>query len=431
MLGSRRAAGFVERRSRLSERAPVQKLRNTVMPYDWGSRTAIARLTGRPAPSPQPEAELWIGAHAIAPSRLAGPAGQLTLDEEIARQPARALGNEARAQFGDRLPFLLKILAAERPLSLQAHPTVSQARSGYEREERLGIPLDARNRNYKDRNHKPELICALEPFDALCGFRATPETVNLLRSLHIPGLEAVVLLLEESPGPSGLRAVFRQLLRTDAHEASRLIGQVQAACRRLAEAGSRWEAQLRWTERLAALHPADMGVISSLLLNFVRLAPGEALALPAGNLHSYLHGTGVEIMASSDNVLRGGLTTKHVDVDELLAVVDFSDGPALPVSTRRLSEHETEYVTAFAEFRLTTIRVAGTESCRPERGGPELLLCTSGEATVAIAGAARLDLHQGESAFVYASDGNYEVRGNATVFRASVARFGRSEAFRD
>jgi mannose-6-phosphate isomerase len=389
------------------------------MAYDWGSRTAIAEFLGHPSPSPTPQAELWIGAHASAPSMLEADGRRRTLSEWIAESPEARLGSTVCEEFGGRLPFLLKILAAESPLSLQAHPSREQARVGHAREDALGIDLSAPQRNYKDTNHKPEILCALGPFDALCGFRPVELTLHLLETLAVPSLAPVVDALQASPHADGLKSAFTYLLTLAPETAATLVGQLSKACSRTAVSGAVGCEQFQWTSLLAKKHPADVGVAASLLLNHVRLQPGEALFLPAGNLHSYLAGTGIELMASSDNVLRGGLTTKHVDIDELLAVVDFSDRAVAPVPVRRLGEHETQYVTDAADFRLSTISVESGRQWHSDRRGAELLLCVSGPARIDARGTS-IELGRGESAFVGGDEGPYAVSGPAMLFRATV-----------
>jgi mannose-6-phosphate isomerase len=395
----------------------VIRLDNTVMGYDWGSRTAIAALQGRRVPSDAPEAELWIGTHAVAPSRVHG--SDDSLADRIARSPESELGDQIRARFGDRMPFLLKVLAADAPLSLQAHPDAEQARRGHAREEALGIALSARNRCYRDASHKPEVLCALGPFEALCGFRPIGETNALVDTLGVPALAALLAPLRREPSPDALRTCFETLMTLDAATARSLVDAVAAACDRQAARGGADSAQLAWAARLAALHPGDTGVVASLLLNYVRLEAGEAVALRAGLLHSYLRGTGIELMASSDNVLRGGLTSKHVDCAELVAILDFRDAPCALVEVRPLCAHESEYVTGTEDFRLSSITLSAGAVCRPPRRGPELLLCIEGEATVAASGGHAERLGKGESVFVGASDGAIELRGNARLFRAT------------
>jgi len=362
---------------------------------------------------------MWIGAHASAPSLVEEGGRRFTLTDWIAESPDTRLGRGVRERFGARLPFLLKILAAETPLSLQVHPSLEQARAGHAREDALGIELSARHRNYRDTNHKPEILCALGRFDALCGFRPVAHTLRLLESLAVASLAPVVDELRRRPGAAGLEAAFSLLMTLPPERAAVLVGEVAEACRRESARGAEDSAQLEWAVVLAKLHPADVGVLASLLLNHVRLEAGEALFLRSGSLHSYLGGTGIELMASSDNVLRGGLTTKHVDVDELLAVVDFSDRAVQPVPVRPLGAHETQFVTEAVDFRLSIIALEAGQQHRPSRQGPELLLCSSGVARATTASGAATELRRGESVFVGADDEDYVLSGAATLFRAT------------
>jgi len=391
-----------------------------VMPYAWGSRTAIAELTGRPAPSSGPEAELWMGAHRAAPSQITRGSVTRSLAEIVSAAPAEELGDAVTATFGARLPFLLKVLAAAKPLSLQAHPTAAQAREGFEREEAHGPPIDAPNRSYKDASHKPELICALTPFDALCGFRRIDDTLALFDALGVPALDGALAPLRASRDRAGLAATFRALMTLPSAERGAAVDAAVAACARLE--APRFEAERRWTKRLAALYPGDIGVVSALLLNQVHLEPGQAIYLGAGNLHAYLDGVGVEIMAASDNVLRGGLTVKHVDVPELSRVLDFADGPIVPQQARRgsaaLEIGEEIYDTPAAEFRLSRTRLAASGVEREARG-PEILLVTEGSVALS-AGSEHLALGRGQASFVPARTGRYRLEGEGVVYRASV-----------
>lgn len=393
----------------------VDLLACTVMAYPWGSRTAIASLTGRPTPSDGPEAELWMGAHPTAPSVVERAGGRSPLDAIVARAPHRELGPEVVRELGPRLPFLLKVLAAAEPLSLQAHPNAEQARAGWEEEERRQVPRSSATRNYKDASHKPELLCALTPFEALSGFRRVDETLRLFDLLAVPELEPALRPLRSAPGPRGLAESFRRVMELSGLERDRVVDATVAACRREA-AGFAHERAL--AVRLAELHPGDVGVVSALFLELVHLAPGDAIYLEAGSLHAYVAGTGIEIMASSDNVLRGGLTKKHVDVPELLRVLDFAGSPARRVPPREIDEHEVVYDTPAREFRLSRVRVQGTLTREVE--GPEILLATTGAVRAsARAGARDVPLSQGCAAFVAAATQGYELSGEGTVFRAT------------
>jgi mannose-6-phosphate isomerase len=395
----------------------ICELSNTIQPYAWGSRSALAQLRGDPAPSPTPEAELWMGAHPLAPSRLS--AGQ-TLGHAIESAPEEYLGSDVQREFGAKLPFLLKVLAAGTPLSLQAHPSIEQARQGFAADEAAGIPLNAPNRNYKDQNHKPELLCALGEFWALCGFREVAQTLELLDELDLPELSPYRALLAAESNEIGIKKAFSSLMQTPPELAQALALATTKACAERSQ-GARFAAELAWVARLGELYPGDIGVVSSLLLNLVRLAAGEAVYLPAGNLHAYLGGTGVELMASSDNVLRGGLTPKHVNVPELLRVLDFRP---LRIDPLRAVPHGNEqvYATPAREFCLSYFDLSeGSATIAIAFSGPEIWLVTQGTFELTGAGSPPLTLTPTRSAFVSASTGSIALRGNGRIFRARVA----------
>ncbi|MDX3582798.1 mannose-6-phosphate isomerase, class I [Streptomyces europaeiscabiei] len=381
----------------------MDRLDNTVRPYAWGSTTAIPQLLGV-APTGEPQAEMWMGAHPGAPSRT----GRGPLTEVIDEDPERELGFQTVAKFGPRLPFLLKLLAAGAPLSLQVHPDLEQAREGYEDEERRGIPIDAGHRNYKDANHKPELICALTEFDGLCGFRAPLQAAALLAALDVDSLKPYVDLLHAHPEEAALREVLTAVLSADPEDMSHTVTEAADACARLGGAHAPYA-------DIAHHYPGDPGVIAAMLLNHVRLQPGEALFLGAGIPHAYLNGLGVEIMANSDNVLRCGLTPKHVDVPELLRIVRFEATDPGVLRPEASPDGEEVYETPIDEFRLS--RLVLPEATAPHdltRATPQILLCTAGSVR-----AGEHTLGPGESAFVPA-DEKAEVSGPGTLFRATV-----------
>lgn len=391
-------------------------LDNVIQQYAWGSRTALAQLTGRPAPSPTPEAELWMGAHPGAPSRVRRDGRTASLLDVIRAAPERELGPALARRFEGQLPFLFKVLAAGAPLSLQTHPSLAQAREGWARENAAGVPLSAPHRNYKDANHKPEILCALTPFDALCGFRAADATLALLGSLQVPALDALLAPLRASPDAAGVRRFFEAVMTLPRAQCAPLVDAVAAACARPDR--QEWAAERRWGVRLAEQYPGDPGVLGALMLNLLHLTPGEAVYLPAGNLHAYLEGVGVELMANSDNVLRGGCTPKHVDVPELLRVLDFRCGPVAPLRAQAGAEGEQVYVTPTEEFRLSRFALTQGTCAAPERRGAEILLCTQGVVGVGTGGST-LQLPRGGALFVAASDGPYTLEGSGTVYRAT------------
>lgn len=392
-------------------------LSNPIKDYRWGSRSALASLRGE-APSPGPEAELWMGAHPAGPSRVSTGGAVRTLGELIAAEPQAVLGARVAADFGGRLPFLLKLLAAAEPLSLQAHPSLERARAGFAREEQLGIPLDTPHRSYKDPSHKPELICALTPFHALVGFRPLEKTRALFAALGVEELAPLLAALSEAPESKALRAFFELAITATGPFRKQLWQSTLAACRAQAGRAGEFSGELAWGVKIGELYPEDPGIVVALALNLVVLEPGQALYLRAGNLHAYLEGTGVEIMASSDNVLRGGLTTKHVDVPELLAVLDFHAAEATLVPTTTAG-HERSYTTPAREFALSCVELAGDTARLGPVGGPEILVATAGSLE-ARRGPERARLPAGSAVFVPATGGDVELSGRGTAFRARV-----------
>ncbi|KOU73694.1 mannose-6-phosphate isomerase [Streptomyces sp. MMG1533] len=381
----------------------MDRLDNTVRPYAWGSTTAIPALLGT-EPTGEPQAEMWMGAHPGAPSRT----DRGTLVDVIEADPERELGEKAVAKFGPRLPFLLKILAAGAPLSLQVHPNLEQAKEGYEDEERRDIPVEAGHRNYKDANHKPELICALTEFDGLCGFRAPVQAADLLDGLGVDSLKPYVDLLHAHPEDAALREVLTAILTADREEMAHTVAEAAAACARLGGDYAPYA-------DIAHHYPGDPGVIAAMLLNHVRLQPGEALFLGAGIPHAYLNGLGVEIMANSDNVLRCGLTPKHVDVPELLRIVRFEAGDPGVLRPEASPDDEEVYGTPIDEFRLSRyVLPEGSATHDLTRATPQILLCTAGTVR-----AGEHELAPGQSVFVPAGE-QTEVSGTGTVFRATV-----------
>ena len=384
-------------------------LTNTVRHYPWGSRTVIPELLGETSPAAEPCAELWMGAHPDEPSVLSD---GTPLDEAIERHPEVLLGPAVRARFGARLPFLMKVLAAEQPLSLQAHPTMEQAQAGFAAEEAAGVPRDDATRTFKDPFHKPELLLALTTFEALCGFRPVEESLHCLAKLQVSELKPTIAALARG----GLRAAVPQLLGLSEAARSTLVSAVaEAAGAFVAAHDPEFINTYRWAASLARSYPGDPGVVISLMCNHLKLEPGEAVFLPAGNLHAYLSGAGVEVMASSDNVLRGGLTGKHVDLAALIEVLDFTDG-RVPVIHPVLGPGGLRYPVPVEEFDLTRCQLDGQSGSLTTRG-PQLFLCTEGRAVLASVDG-ELVLEKGDSAFVPAG-APLTARGPAVLYRAT------------
>ncbi len=384
-------------------------LRGAVRQYAWGSRTAIAGLMNRPAPSEQPEAELWLGAHPGDPAFLVSPTGSHSLLELLQDDPQTHLGTRVVGQFGPELPFLMKVIAADQPLSLQAHPNSAQAAEGFEREERDNLPVSAPHRNYRDARHKPEIVVALEAFDALAGFRPMPDTRRLLQAFGVRSLADAEEL--NAPNESdGVRALFTRWMNQPQHVVDRMISALTTGAKRYLELrGVMFAPEAKTILELAELYPGDPGVLAALLLNRITLQPGEALFLPAGNLHAYLRGVAVEVMANSDNVLRGGLTSKHVDLTELLRVLDFA-----PITEERLRPAIDRdgpcvvYTPPVEEFRVSVWSLGpdyvGREVTALEHeDGPHIFLCTNGSVTIRDSHR-KFTLSRGEAAWISAQD---------------------------
>lgn len=378
----------------------MEHLEGALRHYPWGSHTMLAALRGEEAPSARPEAELWFGAHHAAPATVKGTG----LDEVIAADPTAALGPRVVGEYGEELPFLVKLLAADAPLSIQAHPSREQAAAGFEQENSAGIALDDPKRNYKDPNPKPELIVALTEFRALAGFRDPKETAELFAALDTPELDRYASLL---PGPGGdLRALFTTLISLPHQNRTQLLAALEASARRLLKSGAGHEPWIADAAsvfvELTGRYPGDVGAFAALLLNVVTLQPGEAVFLGAGQLHAYLSGLGVEVMANSDNVLRGGLTSKHVDVPELVRVLDFS-----PLASPRVVAEKTAHGATFPlpvrNFKVSVHELSGDAALNVEGDGPTIVLCTAG-----VARCGDFELRPGQAAWIPASDGPVE-----------------------
>jgi mannose-6-phosphate isomerase len=395
----------------------MELLEPVIRPYAWGSRYGIAELQGRPAPSPGPEAELWMGAHPSAPSGLERDGRWRTLDAAIAADPGRELGPGCVARFGTRLPFLLKVLSAERALSIQVHPSRDQAEAGYRAENERGLRPEDPARNYTDDWPKPELLCALTPFEVLAGLRSPSDAAGILRALAVDQLRPLAARLEDAATEEVLRDVFGSVLDWPVPGRAGLVADMTAACARLAAARGCYASDCAAAVRVAADHPGDIGLVALLLMRHTVLRPGQAVFMPAGGLHAYLSGTGVEVLANSDNVVRAGLTSKHIDVPELLKLLD----PAVTVpvlSPAPLADGISWFDTPAPEFRLHLADLTGHAVTLPG-AGPRIVLCTEGAALLRTESGGPVKVGRGESCFVSAADGLVRGTGPAHLFLVS------------
>jgi mannose-6-phosphate isomerase len=390
----------------------VSLLQNPVLPYDWGSKKAIPDLLGQ-EPDGRPQAELWIGAHPSAPSTILSGYARGHLDRVILGEPLGVLGTRVLEEFGPRLPYLLKVLAADRALSLQVHPLPHLARAGFNRENAAGVPRDAPDRTFHDPHHKPEMVLALTQFDGLVGFRRPRVVLDHLDGLTGTLVDDVRGTLRTDPSPTGIRTAFRDLVaRRDLPSVAHDIEVTLASVRDRIAQGSPVERADRTVLALAEQHPGDPGVLASLMLNRVTLEPGESVFIPAGVVHAYLAGVAVEVMASSDNVLRAGLTRKHVDVDALVTCTTFE--PASPSVPDAIVPGDAAHVVHLRppvpEFALMVADLMqGTHVALPP-DGPRIVLCLDGRVSLHGAGGTTR-LRRGQSALVRSSAGAVEVAG--------------------
>jgi mannose-6-phosphate isomerase len=375
------------------------RLQGAVQHYAWGTTDAIPKILGRPGDG-TPLAEYWLGAHPSAPARVDGQPLNLFLS-----QHPQVIGTASRAHFGDQLPYLVKVLSARHALSLQAHPSRDQAEDGYAREEAAGVALDAPERTYRDSWPKPEILIALDEFHTLSGFRDPRRTEALFAGLGVAAdLASVIGPLTERRGAAALEEVFLDVLSLTG-ERARVSELVCAAAMKHKDDSGELGEFARTVIELDEVFPADPGILAALLMNRVVLKPGEAMFVPAGHMHAHLRGTGVEVMANSDNVIRGGLTPKHVDVSELIRVVEFESREPEVVSPQHVEDGVDYYPTDCPEFDVWRL-TPGLEAPRvtlPGNGSARVLLIISGSATLT-SGTQTLELGQGEAAFFDADE---------------------------
>lgn len=393
-------------------------LKNPIQDYAWGSRTALPELLGTQTPSKRPQAELWMGAHQKAPSEVLADGNWQPLPQIIEKSPVALLGKRVAEKFANKLPFLFKVLAAARPLSIQAHPDLDQAKEGFVRENSLGIPLSAPNRNYRDNNHKPEIICALTAFWALNGFRKIDNIVSLLKEIDPSELLEEIKELENNLDSNGLKRFFSTIMAMEKQKQQRAVAEAIEYAEKHTDDNPVFE----WMVRLNAEYPGDIGVLSPVLLNLVELIPGQAMFLHAGQLHAYLEGVGMELMANSDNVLRGGLTPKHIDVQELLKILKFKEKQLVILEPEEQANGERVYASDAKEFQLSVITVGvGTFYVSPEDRSVEIIICMSGRASIKnFENGKALELKKGRSIVVPAAVRQYSIEGEAILYKASV-----------
>ncbi|MGC0250384.1 mannose-6-phosphate isomerase, class I [Pseudactinotalea sp. Z1748] len=392
------------------------RIRGSERNYAWGSTTTIPQLIGR-EPGTEPVAELWFGAHPAAPSTLPDRAG-VNLREYLLTEFETALGRHALARFGQHLPYLLKLIAPARPLSLQVHPNLAQAQAGFTAEESDGLPRDGATRLYPDPNHKPELLYAITEFRALCGFRTPRRALELVSGLDAPLARKLAGILATDPTAVGVRTAVTELLTPGAVPAAETRAVVRACAERRGARGASVRIDAIVAE-LGATHPGDPGAVAALLLNPVTLAPGEALFIPAGTLHAYLQGLGVELMANSDNVLRAGLTRKHIDPEAVLSTIDYVTAPPVRIAPEITGPTRTFYAPV-EDFEMSITTLGSNGAVEMPGRGPRIVLSISGQAQVCTTDAGPVQLGPGEAVFVPATAGHVIADGDAHLVQAAV-----------
>ncbi|CAN2039194.1 Mannose-6-phosphate isomerase [Candidatus Magnetomoraceae bacterium gMMP-15] len=398
-------------------------LKNIIQEYAWGSKTAISSLLGHSSPSDRPQAELWMGAHPKAASKIFFNDKWIFLTDAIKKDPIGFLGRQAAERFSNKLPFLFKVLAANCPLSIQVHPDRDQACEGFEKENKLGISLNDFQRNYRDNNHKPELICALTPFWAMKGFRVIPEILEFMNICCGAELKTELEAFMMTPDIQGLKYFFQDLMTMRKERQKDVVAAAVERASDFLGMSSVWD----WIIKLNKKYPNDIGVLSPLFLNLIELQPGEAMYLPAGEIHSYLKGTAIELMANSDNVIRGGLTQKHIDLPELLKTLTFNTEKIEILLPEQQNRAEQVYLTDAEEFVLSIIRVnQDVNFISEKKRNIELILCIEGEAIIS-GQHEDISVKKGISIMIPAFVKKYYIQGNAVMYKASVSMPGLSK----
>ncbi|MDR2481908.1 MAG: mannose-6-phosphate isomerase, class I [Spirochaetaceae bacterium] len=388
----------------------IYKLSNPVKHYDWGSPESIPSLLNITNPEKKPYAEMWMGNMSLTDGTA--------LDEIIKESPDFFLGPEVNRRYAGSLPYLFKLLAAEKPLSIQVHPNLEQANAGFARENARHIPLESAERTYKDANHKPEIICALTDYDALCGFRTKCEIQNMFRAFNCPALENFLELFNKDNKEDPLKLLMKKVFSLSDTIKEEIEIYIKENITNLCTLAPQYASVWNIINLFAQIYPHDAAIISPLYMNHIKLKPEEAIYLPAGVPHCYIHGFGVELMANSDNVIRGGLTAKFIDTKELFNIVNFHE--FTPPIIKPDNTNVYAYKTEAKEFSLSVIQNT-KETMRLPVLGPVILVVTRGTCTVSHAGGT-LNLNQGESAFLAAGieNGNVELCGAFTVYAAGV-----------
>ncbi|MEZ9892257.1 mannose-6-phosphate isomerase, class I [Vibrio lentus] len=390
----------------------IYKLNNVIQNYAWGSRTSLSSLFGLNNPNNEPQAELWMGAHPSGCSKLAEL--ELSLADYIEDNTNIVLGDYTANRYG-QLPYLFKVLAARTPLSIQVHPNKRNSEIGFERENAKGIALSSSNRNYKDPNHKPELVYAITIYKAMNGFRPIVDLIALLDEINIEALSDDVAALKQAPVAKGLKALFTTALTLTGDKKHAALEQLSRHYGRV-DLSSNASQALEYSQNFANQYPDDNGILAPLLLNIVELQPGEAMFLHAETPHAYVEGTALEVMASSDNVLRAGLTAKHIDVEQLIQNTTFASIEPEQLKIKPIKrEGHVHFPIPVDDFGFDIFNVTPEQQTVFTRSA-EILMCIAGQVMVE-SNTKSIFLKKGESLFVSCGNPQYQLKGTGQIAR--------------
>jgi len=389
----------------------ISKLKNPILNYEWGSKTDIPEISGI-SPDNKPQAEMWMGAHIKASSEVLIGNSWIPLIDLIKKSPVEIIGQKNSEKFLNEFPFLFKILAAQKPLSIQAHPDLKQAKIGFEKENIKNILINDFKRSYKDSNHKPELICALKPFTVLIGFRPLVQIISNLSFLSKTSLKNKFENLKQNKNKQSLKILYQSLMTLSNNDKYEILDTIKQ------DLNVNNSLEWKWVNILYDHYNDDLGIISPLYLNLITLNPGQALYVPSGELHAYLNGLGIELMANSDNVLRGGLTKKFIDIDELLSILTYSYGNLNIIEPVMKNNCEFFYKTEAEEFELSVIKLNNDDYYNNIRN-IQILFCIKGNAIIYEKNEVPIKITKGDSLIVSASSSSYTIKGNATIYKAS------------
>ncbi len=383
-------------------------MKNEIQNYPWGSFTALSKILNQ-STSDKPQAELWLGGHPKASSKILIDEEYFSLYEKIKENPSLYLGKKLSKTY-ENLPFLFKILCAETPLSIQAHPNLEQAKKGYKKENEQKIPKNNFCRNYKDDNHKPEILVALTDFEALCGFRDLSQIVEFMTILKFEEKYPPSITFLHKPNIENFKRLFEKILRGKKTKITKLITDILEEITKIKTNDTIQNFTFDWIFKLNKLYPNDVGVLAPIFLNTIKIKTGEAVFIDAGILHAYLKGVGVEVMANSDNVLRGGLTPKNIDIDELLQTLTFEVGNPKILRPIQISNCEKKYDCPTKEFKITKIKVNLKNEITTDNA--QIIFCLKGEVKLND----YFVLKQGESAFIVSANEKLFFNGKADLF---------------